>query len=429
MAECSQGMGMFNESDFYARESQKLALQINIADEQVSVLKIMADNFAKRGDYKNAYLLSKEFGQARDSSQRKISTLRLLELDIMYQTELKDHQIQIQEAQIALQESKARQNKNLRKLYSVMGILLSIAIGFILFANRNKLRTEKRLTQRKQMINGQRRQIERQMEDIKRSSKETQARNEEIEAQKELQQMQVSKIEQQTAILSAQRTELLEGITYAQHIQKALISPFNNESHPRINDFLYFHSGDLIQTSFIKKFTRTHQQLYIIVESRLTGTSGALASLMGYIHLRSWVEGMDQWRATRIQRHINEQLEISFENNNHGSHNLHISVFLINPHTGHIEHSGDHALWLADSLHVEQISDGDHMQLTQIRTIQSCYILSDSLKESLKPEQTTTMLQSIVDKPAELQNQLMAKYLKINAYKRDVFVMGIKPTN
>ena len=105
-----------------AIESQELLLQIN---------QNLAELYAIKGDYKNAYLHFKDFYTINDSLFSQENKNKIAEIDGNYQLSLKDKEIQLNQVTIASQKK--------QQLFFIIGLILISAIGLLLF-RQNKIR-------------------------------------------------------------------------------------------------------------------------------------------------------------------------------------------------------------------------------------------------------------------------------------------------
>ena len=111
-----------------AIESQELLLQIN---------QNLAELYAIKGDYKNAYLHFKDFYTINDSLFSQENKNKIAEIDGNYQLSLKDKEIQLNQVTIASQKK--------QRLFFIIGLILISAIGLLLF-RQNKIRKKTNTT-------------------------------------------------------------------------------------------------------------------------------------------------------------------------------------------------------------------------------------------------------------------------------------------
>jgi len=120
-----KGLGKTGKAQKIILEIIELAKENKAITEMNNAIGNLATNYAKTGDFENAYRCYKDFAERRDSLLNESTTETINELQIKYETEKKDREIE--RNNIILKE------KNTALFYSISGALFFIAVSIIIF--------------------------------------------------------------------------------------------------------------------------------------------------------------------------------------------------------------------------------------------------------------------------------------------------------
>lgn len=138
---CKANLGNedYEQAIEYAKAGISLAKEIGASSELGPFYELLSNVFEKRGDYKNAFAYSEEYREVMDSvlNVSKIKTIK--DLEIRYETEKKQKEIESLVQKAAIQELKLQQ-RNLMIGFAVILVLVLILI------NRQRVVNEKRKT-------------------------------------------------------------------------------------------------------------------------------------------------------------------------------------------------------------------------------------------------------------------------------------------
>jgi signal transduction histidine kinase len=134
-----------------AQEALSLAEEIG-AKEFITQAKLeLSKNLAKLGDHKRAYQHLLSYSFMKDSIFEDAKTRQIFELQTQYETEKKEQQIELQEAQLSEQDALLNLNRTFL-IASVITILLVLAIALL---NRNRIKKKQKLLLQEERLNTQ----------------------------------------------------------------------------------------------------------------------------------------------------------------------------------------------------------------------------------------------------------------------------------
>lgn len=204
-------MNKLNEAKVYAQKALDISVKMDHYEMMMHSYRLLSDVFEKSGDLKNAFRNFKLYIQYKDSIINEEQKDAMTRKDMQYtfdKKQLADSMEnaklqQVKNLEIASQKAMLQQEKTQR--YALYGGLLLVLVfsGFIY--NRFKI------TQKQKLI------IEEQKHQVDQANEELHQQNEEIAAQRD-------EIEQQKHLVEIKQKEIIDSITYARRIQRALLT-------------------------------------------------------------------------------------------------------------------------------------------------------------------------------------------------------------
>jgi two-component system NarL family sensor kinase len=145
LAEIEINQGDLPAGMSYAKECLTLCQKMNDKEGMHQCYLLLADGYAKSGNFEKAYVFHQRFSSAKDSLTSIERMKAVNEVEMSYQTEKKDKDIALQKAEIETQEVEI-QRRNYQLLMLAGGLLLIILLTILLlFVNRKN----KQLNQQK----------------------------------------------------------------------------------------------------------------------------------------------------------------------------------------------------------------------------------------------------------------------------------------
>ncbi len=134
-----------------AREALQVATEIG-AKEFISKTQLeLSKNLALGGDHRSAYQYLLSHGYMKDSLFEEAKTKQIFELQTQYDTEKKEQQIALQDAQLSRNEAQLQLN---RTLLIASGVTLILAVALALL-NRNRIRKKQKIALQQERLNTQ----------------------------------------------------------------------------------------------------------------------------------------------------------------------------------------------------------------------------------------------------------------------------------
>ncbi len=169
LAKIAMEEGQYNLAEKYAGEAEEYYLHCEDPPEQLGYYKFMRELKSALGQYKEAYLFSDKFIALNDSFLMGERTKQFSELEARYESEKKETQINLQQAQL--------KQKNILNSILIGGTVASLIIlllGYRNYKNKQKLQlqriteleTEKKLTATEAIIKGEQQERSRLAKDL-----------------------------------------------------------------------------------------------------------------------------------------------------------------------------------------------------------------------------------------------------------------------
>lgn len=129
----------------------------------------IAETYEQSGDYKNAYAYFVKKSAVNDSLHNESETRHLMLLQVQFETERKDREIDLLNARADLEESQRRKAVLLRNVF-IVGFLAALGILALLISNvKRKQRTNALLKEKNEIIRKQKQQVEEALHQLKKS--------------------------------------------------------------------------------------------------------------------------------------------------------------------------------------------------------------------------------------------------------------------
>lgn len=136
LAKAHMELGNYTLAEDFGKQSLALSVKIDDDKRLVSAHTVLSEIYEKKGDYRNALSAFKQAQSFRDSIFNVEKAGLLADIQTKYETEKKEAQIILQEAEIA--EQKASNQRNLILIFSLVIILILATVLFFLNQNRQK---------------------------------------------------------------------------------------------------------------------------------------------------------------------------------------------------------------------------------------------------------------------------------------------------
>ncbi len=248
--------GKFGESRRFYQLAVDLAAQHNLRVILQEGFYGFSDLYHKLGDYQKALSYYIRASELRDSLSDEAVQKNINELEARYQSEKKEKEIELKNAQLARQEVELRQRK-LVQYGLIFGIFLLLALAATIYRGyRNK--------QQANLI-----------------------------------------LSEQKALIEQKNREITDSIRYAQHIQDAIL-PHVDYARQFFKDiFIYFRPKDIVSGDFYWLQQRGAFTYIAAVDATGHGVPGAFISLLGFNILNTTLKDNSQATPAEILDGLN----------------------------------------------------------------------------------------------------------------------------
>jgi serine phosphatase RsbU (regulator of sigma subunit) len=371
------------------------------------------DNFRLYKDYSDSIFTS--------ANQQSIN-----EMEIKYQTEKKQKEIELLNRQKEIQSFK-------NKLLIAGIVIMLILTGLILFAFINKRKHNKLLTIKNAEIYKQREEISQQAETLAEANHE---------------------ITQQKNLIEKSHIKITDSINYAKYIQTAVMPSEESISGILRNYFIMFEPCDIVSGDFY--FIKKVDNRIFIAAADCTGhgVPGAFMSMLGIALLNELVRKPEIKSAAALLEMMRKDIKASLQQTGqHGEQRegIDIALCILNSETGELNFAGAYnPLWLfhnnelteiiADrqpvGIHPKEKPFTDHS--VQLNEGDTFYIFSDGYYsqfgggncEKMKTKRFKEIITGVNQLPLSKQKiELESKYYnwKGNEFQiDDILVIGVQ---
>ncbi len=286
LALCYNGLGEYYyfKHDYikaieYLLKAKKIAKEtdINISIEAVEWLSL---NYAKLGDYKNAYENHVEFKKLNDSIFNENNEKEVTELRMQYQFEQEEKIRKEKEKIEAEKNAVIQKEKDKRNFLVKLG--LSLLVLFMLIIAIISVHNYRRKVKANILLKSQKEEIEFQKVELEQSNEEILAQRDEIENQNIM-------ITEQRDIALKQKQEITDSIQYAQRIQEAVLPDKKIFDNLIDEYFIYFKPKDIVSGDFYWMNKIEDKLIVTAADCTGHGVPGAFMSLLGVTFLNEIV--------------------------------------------------------------------------------------------------------------------------------------------
>ncbi|MBU0765764.1 MAG: tetratricopeptide repeat protein [Bacteroidetes bacterium] len=303
----------YKQAVSYGLQSLEVAREIGVLPWISFAAETLQKAYKGLGNYEKSVEYAELYISVRDSllNEEKINAVQ--EMEIRYQTEKKQLQIENLEKGKSLQnETIARQEAENKKQQI---IILSFIMGFVLVLIFSFL--QYRHIQQKKKANLI---LGRQNEEILQKNEEITSQRDEIESQRDILHSQKEQIEalyslalERKEILEKQQEEITDSINYAKRIQQAVM-PTREQADRILGEyFILFRpkaivSGDFYWATKIRKWL-----VFTVADCTGHGVPGAFMSMLGVAFLNEIVRKEEVTQANHVLNHLRENIIVSLQ--------------------------------------------------------------------------------------------------------------------
>jgi len=180
----------YDEAAFYLNKGLLTAQKIDDKEGVKVACLALSELYAATGDFKNAFLFNRRYIVAKDSLLNQQNQNQIAQIQMKYETDKKDHEIELLNKDKLIQESVIAKQKT-QKIAFIGGIILLAGFSFFIFRSFKRKQHDNKI-------------ITKQKDEVERSK---------------------AIIEEQKKEVDEKQKEILDSINYARRIQLALMTP------------------------------------------------------------------------------------------------------------------------------------------------------------------------------------------------------------
>ena len=335
----NQKLNYLNKAVEYGNKSIELAREIKaIPAENITAYNLM-EAYKKLGNHKKAIEFAEVYITTQDSMFNKEKTKALAEMEIKYEAEKKQLQIEKMEQQKLLDTKtiEVQQAQNHKQLVIIFSALLGFVIVLvfsiiILRMFRQKRKANILLAQQNDEITAQR---------------------DEIEAQRDL-------AADQRDLISEQKQELTDSIHYAYRIQSAVIPSDEYISSLLPDYFILYKPRDIVSGDFYWIGKQNNKVIVLAVDCTGHGVPGAFMSMLGVAFLNEIVNKENITSPADILNKLREYIIKALKQKGkegESKDGMDVAAITIDTQTNKLEYSGaNNPLYIVKGEKVKEIS-------------------------------------------------------------------------
>ncbi len=265
------------------------------------VYKSFRDAYILLGDTSKAYKYLSLYQALNDTLLVKESQARIDLLQTQFNVAQKEKDIKLLTAEKAINEATIKRKNAFQIFYLLIIGFSLISLTTLYFLLRIKQKTNQVLLLKNAEILQQKEEIESQRDEIE-------AQREEIESQRDDLEVQRSIAIKQRDEIMRQKQHITDSISYAKHIQTALL-PNDSEVNKAIgNGFVFFSPLDIVSGDFYWVSKKENSSVIVVADCTGHGVPGAFMSVMGINFLTSIVEEKNITDPGKILTNLNENV-------------------------------------------------------------------------------------------------------------------------
>ena len=202
----------------------------------------------------------------KDTLNNQQRTNQLSELEVRFETENKEREIEVLEKEKIIQNEQVERQK-WQIVAVVSGLVLSLVVVLMVYINlRSKSKAKEEIEKQKQLV-------DETNEELNQSNEELLAQRDEIESQK-------IEVETQKSLVDIKNKEITDSITYAKRKQKAILPSEKLINEQLKQSFVLYKPKDIIAGDFYWLETIENRTYFAVADCTGHGVPGAMVSVV-----------------------------------------------------------------------------------------------------------------------------------------------------
>ena len=255
----------------YLRRALKEAKTYGSTDDQISVCEDLSQTYADLGDFKTSYDYQQLAVRVKDSLDRVIGTRDLAEMQVKFETEQKQREIELLGKEKEVQDLRLTKQIAVRNMVIAFSVLALIMLLLIYGRYRAKKKANEALDKKNQ------------------------------------------EIEQQKKTVEEKNHEITSSIEYAKRIQDAIMPSMDEIRAALPNSFVYYRPKEIVSGDFYWFAKQKDTSFIAAVDCTGHGVPGAFMSMIGNDHLNQIVNVEQRSKPDEILNRLHHEIQVTLK--------------------------------------------------------------------------------------------------------------------
>ena len=255
----------------YLRRALKEAKTYGSTDDQISVFEDLSQTYADLGDFKTSYDYQQLAVRVKDSLDRVIGTRDLAEMQVKFETEQKQREIELLGKEKEVQDLRLTKQIAVRNMVIAFSVLALIMLLLIYGRYRTKKKANEVLDKKNQ------------------------------------------EIQQQKKTVEEKNHEITSSIEYAKRIQDAIMPSMDEIRAALPNSFVYYRPKEIVSGDFYWFAKQKDISFIAAVDCTGHGVPGAFMSMIGNDHLNQIVNVEQRSKPDEILNRLHHEIQVTLK--------------------------------------------------------------------------------------------------------------------
>ncbi|MCB0755496.1 MAG: tetratricopeptide repeat protein [Flavobacteriales bacterium] len=255
----------------YLNKALAEAKRYGTTEDQIGVYDKLAQAYADMGDFKRSYDFQQRAKTVKDSLDRMVSSRELAEMQIKFETEQKQREIELLSKEKEVQDLKITKQNTLRNMIIAVAILALLMVALIYARYRTKQKANEILDRKNQEIEAQKRTVE------------------------------------------EKNWEITSSIEYAKRIQDAIMPTMDQIRADIPNCFVYYRPKEIVSGDFYWYAKNGDEVFIAAVDCTGHGVPGAFMSMIGNDHLNQIVNTEKRTKPNEILNRLHHEIQVTLK--------------------------------------------------------------------------------------------------------------------
>jgi len=404
--------GDVKNAEVYFTNGLNFAKQLDLKDFEAGYYENLAKLYFKKGDFAKAYNYHVLFYDVKDSLITKESLKQMADMNVKYETEKKEQEINLLNIDKKLQDAHLKKQR-LMVIISVVGLLVAILLSVFIWRSLNTTSKQKTI----------------------------------IEEQKKL-------VEEKTVMLEEKNKGIIDSINYAKRIQVALLKEEEYVSSHLPEHFILYKAKDIVSGDFYWVFEKNDYLYLAVADCTGHGVPGAFMSMLGIAFLNEILANSEFLTPAAILDLLREKIvkELGQKGKEFETKDgMDISLICYHIKTKQLQWAGaNNSLYILKGEHLREIKPNKHHigyssnmvpftnHLVTIDDGDVIYLFTDGYADQFggpkgkkfKYSQFKELLVSVASQPMDIQKELLNKEFEFwkshHEQTDDVCVIGLR---